>query len=347
MEDPANLIHPYQMNSFGYPFDGLDFQSFSGESYSSYQCLDTRSTQNFNSLPIINEAPQVLEIRPAKQLKTNSWNSCTTEANINKAASSTSGSTQLISFDQHNSNSSSVQLSGVKRPKAEDGYNGSLDFAGLVSQGSYLDHDKNCLPKYSQGNNNKKIGGTMTRSPLHAQDHVMAERKRREKLNQRFIALSAIVPGLKKMDKASVLGDAIKYVKQLQERVNSLEEKVAKKTVESVVFVKRSILSADDDTSSSDENFDSRSNQLPLPEIEVRLSDKNVLIRVHCEKQIGCVTKILSQIEKLHLNVHNSCALPFGNTTLDITIVAEMNEEYSMTAKDLVRNLKESLLQFM
>lgn len=30
-------------------------------------------------------------------------------------------------------------------------------------------------------------------------DHIMAERKRREKLSQRFIALSAIVPGLKKV----------------------------------------------------------------------------------------------------------------------------------------------------
>ena len=33
----------------------------------------------------------------------------------------------------------------------------------------------------------------------HAKEHVLAERKRREKLTQRFIALSAIVPGLKKV----------------------------------------------------------------------------------------------------------------------------------------------------
>lgn len=32
-----------------------------------------------------------------------------------------------------------------------------------------------------------------------AHDHVVAERKRREKLNQRFIALSALVPSLKKV----------------------------------------------------------------------------------------------------------------------------------------------------
>jgi len=58
------------------------------------------------------------------------------------------------------------------------------------------------------------------------------------------------------MDKASVLGDGIKYLKELQERVKYLEEQTKKRTVEAVVFVKKSQLSADDDTSSCDENFD-------------------------------------------------------------------------------------------
>lgn len=40
---------------------------------------------------------------------------------------------------------------------------------------------------------------TMSNKLSHAKDHIMAERKRREKLSQRFIALSAIVPGLKKV----------------------------------------------------------------------------------------------------------------------------------------------------
>lgn len=121
------------------------------------------------------------------------------------------------------------------------------------------------------------------------------------------------------MDKASVLGDAIKYLKQLQERVKTLEEQAAKKTVESVVFVKKTRISAEDDTSSSDENSDQ-----PLPEIEARVSEKNVLIRIHCEKRKGCASKILSQIEELGLTVLNSSVLPFGNSTLDITVVAQV-----------------------
>jgi hypothetical protein len=31
------------------------------------------------------------------------------------------------------------------------------------------------------------------------QDHIIAERRRREKINQRFIELSTVIPGLKKV----------------------------------------------------------------------------------------------------------------------------------------------------
>ncbi|KAH0700378.1 hypothetical protein KY285_015495 [Solanum tuberosum] len=63
------------------------------------------------------------------------------------------------------------------------------------------------------------------RTSVQAQDHVLAERKRRERLTQRFIALSTLIPNLKKLDKATVLGDAIQYIKQLEEQVKTLEEK--------------------------------------------------------------------------------------------------------------------------
>ncbi|VFQ59698.1 unnamed protein product [Cuscuta campestris] len=54
-------------------------------------------------------------------------------------------------------------------------------------------------------------------------NHVEAERQRREKLNQRFYALRAVVPNISKMDKASLLGDAIAYITDLQARVRAME----------------------------------------------------------------------------------------------------------------------------
>lgn len=126
-------------------------------------------------------------------------------------------------------------------------------------------------------------------------------------------------------DKASVLGDAIKYMKQLQEKVATLEEQAAKKATESVIFVKKTQIYADDETSSSDENFDSnQTNNKLFPEIEARVSDKDVLIRIHCEKNKGFISNIMNEVEKLHLCVLNTNVLPFGQATLDITIVAQV-----------------------
>jgi len=39
--------------------------------------------------------------------------------------------------------------------------------------------------------------GVGSMSASYAQDHIIAERKRREKINQRFIELSTVIPGLK------------------------------------------------------------------------------------------------------------------------------------------------------
>lgn len=57
-------------------------------------------------------------------------------------------------------------------------------------------------------------------------NHVLAERRRREKLNERFIILRSLVPFVTKMDKASILGDTIEYVKQLRKKIQDLEARI-------------------------------------------------------------------------------------------------------------------------
>ncbi|MED6167685.1 hypothetical protein PIB30_005313 [Stylosanthes scabra] len=192
---------------------------------------------------------------------------------------------------------------------------------------------------------NNKVPPATVRNPIQAQEHVIAERKRREKLSQRFVALSAMVPGLKKMDKASILGDAIKYVKQLQDRVESLEEEARKKRVESGVVVKRCLVFVDGEDDNENESSSSNSENT-LPEIKARVSGKDILIRIHCHKQqCNNTAIILAQLEKHHLTVHTTTSLPFANNTLDITILAQMKKEYSMRTEDLLGSLRVALTQ--
>ncbi|TKY55572.1 Transcription factor bHLH25 [Spatholobus suberectus] len=339
IEDPT-LFHQYPMDPFAFQLDDFDFESFSAspKSSSSHKRFNSESTQN----SFLTQSPEqsVAPSRPTKQPKIMStWSAYGSDTMAPKASSSSSS--KIISFEHSNASSVTSQqfynldAAKVKKPKIETGYGENLDFSAAASQGAYdnnrfLDYDKR----------GKKAATILARNPTQAQDHVIAERKRREKLSQRFIALSAIVPGLKKLDKATVLEDAIKYVKQLQERVKTLEEQAVDKTIESAVFVKRSVVFAGDDSSSSNENSDQS-----LPEIEARISGKEVLIRIHSDKHSGKAASILRALEKHHLTVQGSSFLPFGNNTLDITIVAQMNEDYCLKAKDLIRSLSQCLRQ--
>ncbi|KAG2319114.1 hypothetical protein Bca52824_012327 [Brassica carinata] len=183
--------------------------------------------------------------------------------------------------------------------------------------------------------------GTKRAQPLYK------KRKRREKLTQRFVALSALIPGLKKMDKASVLGDAHKHIKYLQEKLGEFEEQKRERRLESVVLVKKSKLILDDNNQSSSSScceYDSSS--LDLPEIEVKFSDKDVLVKILCEKQKGHVAKIMAEVEKFHFSITNSSVLPFG-PTLDITIIAKKESDFDMTLMDVVQSLRAALLKFM
>ncbi|CAG7861981.1 unnamed protein product [Brassica rapa] len=71
----------------------------------------------------------------------------------------------------------------------------------------------------------KKRGRKLANGRKEPLNHVQAERLRREKLNMRFYALRATVPNVSKMDKASLLGDAICYINELKSRAENAESK--------------------------------------------------------------------------------------------------------------------------
>ncbi|GER43288.1 basic helix-loop-helix (bHLH) DNA-bindingsuperfamily protein [Striga asiatica] len=244
--------------------------------------------------------------------------------------------------------SDSVNLvnSGLLEPKEEIWYNssgGALNFSSpesIISTGS----QNHVVKRGSTGANGSRL----------PQDHIMAERKRREKLSQRFITLATLVPGLKKMDKASVLGDAINHIKQLQEKVKALEEQTRKKsTIESMVLVRKYEVTCAAHSSSENSTTDEQSissgptSTESFPEIEARFCDRDVLISIHCEKRKGVLEKTVAEIEKLHLSVVNSSIMSFGDSALNITVVAQKDDESDMSMKDLVKNLRDALKIFV
>ncbi|XP_047088146.1 transcription factor bHLH18-like [Lolium rigidum] len=178
-----------------------------------------------------------------------------------------------------------------------------------------------------------ETGQTSSPEPC-VQEHVMAERKRREKINRRFIELSTVIPGLKKMDKATILCDAVRYVKEQQEKLKELEDRNVR-SVDSVVLVKRPCIATKSDGTATNGNS--------LPEIEARISESTVMVKIHCEDGKGVLVKLLAEVEGLHLSITHTNVIPFPSCTVNITIMAKVEEGFNNAPEEIVSKLHAAL----
>ncbi|AES86521.2 hypothetical protein MtrunA17_Chr4g0002831 [Medicago truncatula] len=149
-----------------------------------------------------------------------------------------------------------------------------------------------------------------------------------KEITQRLKELSDVI-GLKKMDDdTSIVDKARDYVEKLAERVRELEQEAGS----NICSNKRTKVNSDEYNCGTGDNT--------LPEIKARVSKKDVLVIVHCEKQKGILLKILTHLASLHLSVVNSSVLQFGKSILDITIICKMGDGYNISVNELVKTLR-------
>ncbi|XP_078431342.1 transcription factor MTB1-like [Wolffia australiana] len=120
-------------------------------------------------------------------------------------------------------------------------------------------------------------------------NHVEAERQRREKLNQRFYALRAVVPNISKMDKASLLGDAIAYINELQAKLKDME--------------------AD------------REKVRESPLVEVKAVGEELVVRVGCSLEAHPVSKVIAVFNEEQVEVVESTVNATGDMVLHTFVV--------------------------
>ncbi|KAI3727913.1 hypothetical protein L6452_16535 [Arctium lappa] len=140
-------------------------------------------------------------------------------------------------------------------------------------------------------------------------NHVEAERQRREKLNQRFYALRAVVPNVSKMDKASLLGDAILYINELKSKLENtqFDKEELQNQLEAL---KKELLNKDSRHSSS--------SAISLPEdmkisgqtvdldVDVKVIGWDAMIRIQCNKKSHPAARLMAALKELDLEVNHA-----------------------------------------
>lgn len=153
-------------------------------------------------------------------------------------------------------------------------------------------------------------------------NHVEAERQRREKLNQRFYALRAVVPNISKMDKASLLGDAITYITELQKKLKDME-----------ADRERFRGPSRGAPTTSDVNSNVENKIIRDSDIEIQAACEEVIVKVSCSLDAHPVSRIIHVLKEARINVFES-RLTMGNDSVSHTFVIKSPQGSEQLTKE-------------
>ncbi|PIA34865.1 hypothetical protein AQUCO_03700261v1 [Aquilegia coerulea] len=207
----------------------------------------------------------------------------------------------------------------TRKEVAKTGLSSSLDSEHSNSDGPFV---ALALEKRKPKKRGRRPGNGRD-APMN---HVEAERQRREKLNHRFYALRAVVPNVSRMDKASLLGDAVSYINELKAKIDNLEAQVHKYSKK----IKIEKLNSKDHHQHGmvDDHYprsDSESAGLLKMEVEVRIHGPDAMIRVQCQNMNHPSAKLMDALRDLDLQVQHASVASVKDLMLQ-DIVARVPE---------------------
>ncbi|QCD83775.1 transcription factor bHLH89-like [Vigna unguiculata] len=146
-----------------------------------------------------------------------------------------------------------------------------------------------------------------------ATKHFATEKQRREQLNGKYKILRNLIPNPTKIDRASVVGDAIDYIRELIRTVNELKLLVEKKRY-GRERCKRPKTEEDGAESCNIKPFGDpdggiRTSWLQRKskdsEVDVRIIDDDVTIKLFQRKKINCLLFVSKVLDELQLELHH------------------------------------------
>ncbi|KAG5087554.1 hypothetical protein AAZX31_01G018100 [Glycine max] len=298
---------------------------FSRELNFSEYGFDPKTGNNQNHHSLKPESGEILSFGESKRTSYGGVN-----GNSNSNSHFFSGQSPFVAAADENTNKNNINNNGKTKSPNSRGSNddGMLSFtSGVILPASNLksggggDSDHSDLeasvvkdPVVEPEKRPRKRGRKPANGREEPLNHVEAERQRREKLNQRFYALRAVVPNVSKMDKASLLGDAISYITELKSKLQTLEsdkdgmQKQLEGVKKELEKTTENVSSNHAGNSSSCNNNNKLSNQklIDVLEMDVKILGWDAMIRIHCSKKNHPGARLLTALMELDLDVHHA-----------------------------------------
>ncbi|WCJ35651.1 basic helix-loop-helix (bHLH) DNA-binding superfamily protein [Euphorbia peplus] len=146
--------------------------------------------------------------------------------------------------------------------------------------------------------------------------NLMAERRRRKRLNDRLSMLRSIVPNISKMDRTSIVGDTIEYVKELLDKINNLQQEINVPSFSNDHMMMPPIFK------------DAKPTQFMLrnsPKIDVERRKEGTQIEMRCSAKPGLLLSTLSTLEALGLEIQHCVISCFNDFALQASCSQELD----------------------
>ncbi|XP_068638915.1 transcription factor bHLH35-like [Aristolochia californica] len=161
--------------------------------------------------------------------------------------------------------------------------------------------------------------------------NIVSERNRRKKLNERLFALRAVVPNISKMDKASIIKDAIEYIQELHDEERRIQAEI-EELESGRVQNKPDIFELERMNASFTGMKKKRSDQImeptPIEVLELRVSEvgeRTSIISITCSKKTDTMVKLCEIFESLQLKIITANITAFSGRLLK-TLFVEADE---------------------